>query len=128
MANDRAITEIAGTIACANDHGVKLVGGDAWVNVSRFAENVIIPPMGTRVTLGLDKTGRIREISSAAAAPVATQQPVQDAPQTAPVDRETRITRSASISAAIAALSSSGPVDVAEMFVLAGQIEAWVCR
>jgi hypothetical protein len=52
-----------GTIAQANDRGVKLEGDREWLNISRFAAPVPrIPPVGTRVRLGLDVKQFIRSI------------------------------------------------------------------
>jgi hypothetical protein len=133
MTSDHSITEISGTIACANERGVKLEGEAGWRNVSRFAPGVVIPAAGARVVLGLDKAGFIREVSTAAIAHSLrnSEAPLpSDSEGKQPADREARIVRMNAVSNAIAmlAVAPSGPLAVADVLAVAGQLEQWVCR
>jgi hypothetical protein len=76
-------TEISGEVKAANAKGVLLIGRGEWANWSKWAEQVVTPQPGERVTLGLDKGGYIRSILSgelvpevAAAAPTAPPAPL----------------------------------------------------
>lgn len=124
MAQDRIATELPGIVACANERGLKLQGAEQWLNVSRYAEGVVIPPVGSSVLLGLDKAGFIREI--AATEPAPTAEPVA---QLGCTDREVRITRLAVLNTAVAALNGRGAGGTdEEILALAAKLEAWVGR
>jgi hypothetical protein len=130
MAQDRIIAEVQGIIACGNDRGVKLVGADKWVNVSKFSDGVIIPPVGTSVVLGIDKAGYVREVTTAPAAPQdAAQAPEQAATaSTVPPSKDSMIARMNSITNAIAIVTSNGPAAIAEVLRVAATLEGWILR
>ena len=130
--NGTAHTALAleGTVGRVNDHGFTLAGRDGWLNFSKFAGELTLPDAGDHVLATLDKGGFVRActvLSSTAAAS-------QDAPTraepgtTGPVDRETRITRSACLNTAVAVLVSHGAVDPELLLSLAERLEAWVVR
>ncbi|MDP9224005.1 MAG: hypothetical protein M3P18_09130 [Actinomycetota bacterium] len=117
-----------------------------WVNVSRYANptDVLLPSVGERVVLHLDKAGFVRRIEPVA--PIATQNAPQTrtgpmAGQTAPEaivstsgpiaqdDRGIVITRLAVLNTAVALLSSGGgATTLEEVLDVAARLEAWATR
>jgi hypothetical protein len=131
VAQDRVITEVQGIVCASNERGLKLSGETEWRNLSKWAEVSAIPPRGSVVVLGLDKSGYVREITTATAEkPVIVQDsPLGDAP--APVDKDRRITRMACLNTATAILTTHnvrGGVEVAEVLRVAAGLEGWVLR
>jgi hypothetical protein len=128
------VERIEGIIACvaSNQRGFKLQGRDGWINLSKWAEVPAIPINGTPVLVTVDAQGYCRSIQHSATAPMSKpEQPASDAPElpaTVPPDKDTQIRRMNAVTSAVAALSTVGPVDEAELFALAERIERWVCR
>lgn len=127
MAAERIVGTIAGTVTCTNGHGFRL--GEEWVNISRYAHPAPeLPPVGAQVECGVDKSGYVHSITVVSrAASDAPASGTSDAP-----DRETRITRMASINAAIELLKTgvakSGPLSVDAVLATAERLEGWVNR
>jgi len=130
MVAERSITTVTGVVALVNPKGLRLNGADSWANFSKFASHVTVPERGDHVALGVDGSGFIRTCE--VITPGAQDSQVGNALEAAQVnnaDRETRITRSASINSAIALLKG-GRVKpaVADVLRVAEEIEAWVTR
>jgi hypothetical protein len=70
----RVVEHLSGTVASANERGVKLDGddGEGWRNFSKFGEPIAPPRRGQRVSLGLDAAGFVRELQVLDQAPSAT--------------------------------------------------------
>src|SRR5579859_1185574 len=61
---ERSLEWTLGTVAQTNDKGVKLEGESEWHNWSQYAEGEkVTPAKGTKVRLGLDNKGFIRQIT-----------------------------------------------------------------
>jgi hypothetical protein len=95
---------VSGTVVAMNPKGVRLGGQDGWLNVSKYAEGVVLPAPGSRVTLELDKDGYIRAVHGQGAQSTA-------APSAAPKDEHT-INRLAILKSA--AIFASGKVQAGE--------------
>src|SRR5438132_13681575 len=89
-------TELTGRVVRTNDHGLVLDGRATWLNISKFAPEVLMPPVGARVRLTLDKAGYIRGIDAVDHPPVEPAQQrgsgAQDAHPEQPT-KDTTITR-----------------------------------
>jgi hypothetical protein len=116
----RITQTVAGTIAAANERGVRLLGEQEWRNWSRWADKPAeAPAPGQRVRLGLDASGYIRELH-----------PLDDAPtapaSSAPTARDREIRRLACLTAAAAFCAGKcvAGIDVKSTDVLA-IAEAW---
>ncbi len=75
-------TQLVGLVAAVNANGIKLDGGDGWLNFSKFAPGLVPPQRGQRVTVQLDKSGFVRGIET-----------ITDAPHSPVAGRETAIIR-----------------------------------
>ncbi len=133
------------TVQQVNGRGFRSTEGD-WLNCSKFAraEDVVMPTVGDRVLVSLDKSGFVRKIEPVA--PIATQNAPQTrtgpmAGQTAPEaivstsgpiaqdDRGIVITRLAVLNTAVALLSSGGgATTLEEVLDVAARLEAWAVR
>jgi hypothetical protein len=121
---DRVVT---GTVEAVNERGVKING--AWMNVSRFATDLVSPVAGQAVALTLDKAGFIRAVAVVDPAP----QPVggaSDAPprMAAPNTRDRSITRLAVLKAASEYSASKPTSSSTDVLKIAESWERWVLR
>jgi len=118
------VERITGTVTRANDHGFQLAGREGWLNVSKYAEGVAVPPMGATVAIDLDKSGFVRRVETAGG----LDAPADAAP--VGVSREATITRLALLNTATAILGGGPghPVDPAEVVKLATRLEPWAIR
>lgn len=126
------ITErVEGVVDRTNERGFTLRGREGWLNVSKYAQDVIVPAKGTSVSVGLDNAGFVREVQPRRGA-VGEPDPLpwQDAPNgTVTVDKDRRISRLAVLNTAAAALASGGrEVNPGELLGLAELLEDWVYR
>lgn len=151
MVTQVGTSSVDGVITAANAKGVKLNNGDQWLNVSKFGDPVVIPPTGTQVRVGLDKSGFIRSIvpmngGFQQSSPQYQQPPAQqyqqqpqyapqqggyepEPPQNPAPSRDQQIARMNALTNAVACLASGGQVaEVGAVFDLAGEFEAWVLR
>jgi|SRR5579859_2327329 len=120
-------TEISGTVIRANERGLMLSGRDGWLNVSKYADGLALPPAGVQVTIGLDKAGFIRAIHADGPAQAAPDAPT--ATSAPPASRETAITRMACLNTATAIGATwQRPLAASEVMALAGELEGWVTR
>ena len=111
--------QLVGIVASVNPKGVRLEGRDDWCNISKWAQDVMLPERGTRVAVTLDKSGFVRAIESAnGALPAGSAGPSKD--QT--------ITRLACVKAAAEFAASRPELKSADLLALAERMEAWVTR
>ena len=86
-----AVEVVEGTVEANNEKGLKIKG--QWYNVSKFRPvEIFKAPTGTRVRLGIDNNGWIRELEILEAK--------EPAPAAGSVARDDRITRLAVLKAA----------------------------
>src|SRR5262252_2316799 len=102
MVANGTTTQLEGVVARSNDRGLVLDGHDGWLNISKYADGVLIPDNGSSVRLHLDKSGFIRGIDVLA---LATRLRAPLEPGVAP-DRDHRILRQAVLNTATAILGS----------------------
>ena len=118
--------QLEGVVARTNDRGLLLEGREGWLNVSKFATDVVIPEPGSHVRVTVDPAERfVRKIEVLALA-----QPLRPGlePGVAP-DRDHRILRQAVLNTATAMLSSGGrPTDLPAVLEVATALEYWVLR
>jgi hypothetical protein len=137
---------VDGVVARRNERGILLEGESGWLNVSRYANPApALPLPGERVRLYLDEDGYIRDVERVV---YSTHGPAEDGVdpepddavagqvEAAPLfraaslpDKDTRITRMATLNTATAILSSGGRTcELADVLKLAAQLEVWVNR
>jgi hypothetical protein len=78
----RIVDQVEGSVAAANERGIKLAGEAAYRNFSKYADPPIAPPRrGDRVRVGLDADGFVRQLQvldDAAASGAPAADPVRD--------------------------------------------------
>jgi hypothetical protein len=118
----RVVEHVDGTVASANERGVKLAGETAYRNFSRFADPPItVPRRGARVRLGLDADGFVRQL-----------QVLDDAAsvQAADHSRDRQMGREVAIKTAAQLLGAFAQcreeVKVEHVFPLADKLLAWL--
>ncbi|HYU19990.1 MAG TPA: hypothetical protein VEQ11_14975 [Chloroflexota bacterium] len=48
---------VSSTVLAVNDRGLKLEGVDEWLNISRYARDVVLPERGADAIVSIDKSG-----------------------------------------------------------------------
>lgn len=119
---------LTGTVTRTNDTGFQLAGREGWLNVSKFAEGVAVPPAGASVAVDLDGKGFVRKVEMAVSTIVDTAAAAETG--TIVPTRETTITRLAVLNTAATILGAGPgyPIDPAEVAKLAARLEAWATR
>jgi hypothetical protein len=129
-------TELSGTVLRTNERGLVLTGRDGWLNISRYADGLVLPPAGTACTVGLDKAGFIRAIVAGGQAPepspetgAAFRPASHNVPSMGPTAPERLSARTAALAASIRIVARrSGATEVGEVLAVAAQLEAWLLR
>jgi len=103
-----------------NERGVKIAG--QWHNVSKWAEDVVMPERGQTVRLVLDNGGFIRAIEPAGPTPI--RQGAAGGPDL----RELRIIRQCVLKAAVDRAAGRPDVSTSDVLKVAEAFEAWVLR
>jgi len=116
----RVVDRREGVVGSSNPRGVKLVGGDDYLNFSKYADPPIAPPRrGASVRMGLDTDGYIREL-----------QVLDEAAASGDHDRSRDIRRQVAIKTAAqlvgAFAQTHEEVKVDHVFPLADKILAWL--
>jgi hypothetical protein len=119
----RIVEEIQGIIEQTHNGGFRLNG--EWYNISQYASpRPVVPPVGTYVTVGLDKAGYVREIT-----PANGLSEVPESPQRSVSTRDKHITRMACLNTATSILATRGAIaDEMDVLLLAEALETWVTR
>jgi hypothetical protein len=125
MASPSVEQTVTGTIRSVNERGLKLEGGDAWLNVSKYAVGVVLPERGTTVSLTLDKAGFIRSCEVLEALPMAGASDVLSA---APSTKDRTITRLAILKAAAEFAAARPNLKSGHVLSIAESWERWVNR
>jgi hypothetical protein len=116
---------VTGHVAAVNASGFKFVGGDSWLNWSRFATDPTKPRTGDEVRVTLDKQGFVRSVQIVDDAPAARQEPAHGA------TKDQQIARMNALTHAVAIVTASTPaelVTVAQVLEAAEAIERWILR
>jgi len=124
---------ITGVLSRANGTGFQLAGREGWVNVSKFAVDVVIPPAGTAIAAELDAKGfvrRLEPIGKNDRVPRQNGDPASAFSDQPAADRQRQIARMHAITAAATILGAGPghPVDPAEVVALARRLSAEVLR
>lgn len=120
-------TEISGTVLRSNERGLVLTGRDGWLNISRYADGLVLPPAGTPCTVGLDKAGFIRAIATETAPTPAPAAPESTPAAASSPDRLQA--RTAALAAAVRlVLRRPGSADTGEVLAVSEQLFAWLLR
>lgn len=128
-----ALKEVWGVIGERNETGLRWEDSQAWVNVSKYAQGVVIPPSGTKVRVGLDKAGYIRTLERLSASASADPTP---APTPTETDSEVGM-RTVALNAAVTLLTSerfalrNGTAAIArpsDVLALADYLLVWLAR
>jgi hypothetical protein len=129
--NGHTTTEYTGKVARVNERGLLFHGEQGWRNISKFAGNIELPNVGETVSVKIDGSGFIREISTVAAeqATETTQstEAAQNRGSGAQVSRETAIIRQNVLAHATAFVTACGGT-VDDILGIAAQLEQWVLR
>jgi len=111
--------QLVGLVAAVNPNGIKLEGGDGWLNFSKFAPGLVPPQRGQRVTVRLDGQGFVRAIETAdAVLPIGNTGPSRDTL----IVRQTCLKAASEFSAGRADIKSGDVLRIAEAW------ELWVTR
>lgn len=124
---------VAGLVQAANDRGFKIAG--EWVNISKFARGVLVPPKGAEVVAELDRAGFARKVDVVGDTPGTNgSQGVYDANLTTLPTRQGNDLLSArieSLRAAVSVVTATTPaelVTVAHVLEVAHEFERWITR
>ncbi len=103
---------------------MKLEGADEWLNISKYAKDVVLPERGVDVIVSIDKSGFIRAVE------LANGQPASGGPpRGVGAGREATITRLAVLKAAAeVVLAPRSDARSADVLKVAERWEAWVTR
>jgi len=115
-----------GVVAAVNPKGLRLDGHESWLNVSKFAPDIVLPERGATVTVAVDAKGFLRSCEPAdGAAPVPTQ---HGAPGASSGQRDRTITRLAVLKAAAEYAASKPQSSSTDVLKIAACWERWVLR
>jgi hypothetical protein len=118
---------VVGVVRSVNDKGLKLAGHESWLNVSRFAVNVVLPERGETVACTLDKAGFLRAVGPADGAVPAPIRGASDAPA-APSMKDRTITRLAVLKAAAEFGAARPNLKSGDVLAIAASWERWIMR
>jgi hypothetical protein len=119
------------TVSRTNGTGFRVVEGDEWLNISKYAKPApAMPEVGQRVRVSLDKSGYVRAIEPGEELPAKPEIPAGvSASAGTPPCKDTVISRLAVLNTATAILSSGGrQADGTAVMALAEKLEAWAHR
>lgn len=115
---------VTGRVEAVNDRGIKLDG--AWHNLSKWAEDVVMPERGEMVTLIIDRQGFVRSVQNGAnGSPAVSSASVAPNASSA---RETTITRVAVLKAAARFCASKPESKSTDVLTIADAWLRWVDR
>lgn len=125
-------TTFTGRVRSVNPKGLKLEDHEDWLNVSKFATDVVMPERGETVTVVVDGKGFVRAIQPhdgpAAAPSGATATLATGAPSAAPTSKDRTITRLAVLKAAAEFSASKPESKSGDVLLIAASWERWVLR
>jgi len=117
---------VTGRVASVNEKGLKFEGAREWLNVSKYADGLILPEKGETVTVTLGKAGFLRAVASGDRSEVVPMQ--NSAPGAASSHRDRTITRLAVLKAAAEFAASRPESTSTDVLKIAASWEKWVLR
>lgn len=118
-----------GRVVSVNDKGLKLEGHESWMNLSKFAPDVVLPARGELVTIVVDSKGFLRSCAPATIAGGSEDAIAQKPAHNATGGQKDRtITRLAVLKAAASFASTRPDATSADVLKVAEVWERWVLR
>jgi hypothetical protein len=114
---------VTGRVASVHPKGLKLDGAADWLNLSKFAEDIVPPMRGQLITLTLDRQGFVRAVD----ATNGPQEPTQGR-QAPTCQRDATITRLAVLKAAAEFAAARRDLKSGDVLKVAESWERWVLR